>query len=307
VPVFAAQVLPQPGLGHMLTSWAFEPLVLVPIVASGWLYLSGVRRVARRYPRRPWPRGRTIWFVTGLVLMLVALASPIDVYAQDFLWVHMIQHILLTAMVPPALLLGAPVTLALRSSEPGFRRRVLLPVLHSWPVKVLSHPLVAWGLFAAAIVGSHFSPLYEAALENQAVHALEHVLYLGTGLLFWWPVVGLDPGPWRMPHPVRLLYVFMAGPVNTFTALAIYSSGTLLYPHYGQVLRAWGPSPLTDQRWGGALMWIAGDLVLLTAVVAAALAWMRHDQAEAVRIDARLDAEAARRALAGEPVRPERG
>jgi putative copper resistance protein D len=131
------------------------------------------------------------------------------------------------------------------------------------------------------------------------VHDVEHLVYLSTGLLFWWPVVGLDPSPWRMAHPVRLLYVFLAGPVNTFTALAIYSATEVLYPHYTQVPRSWGPSPLTDQHWGGALMWIVGDLMLLTAVVAVALAWMRHDMMEAARIDARLDAEAAREARRG--------
>ena len=94
-----------------------------------------------------------------------------------------------------------------------------------------------------------------------------------------------------MSYPVRLLYVFMAAPVNTFTALAIFSASGILYPHYADVVRSWGPSPLTDQHWGGALMWISGDLVLLVAVTALALAWMRHDQQEAVRIDARLDRE----------------
>ncbi len=206
----------------------------------------------------------------------------------------MIQHLLLLSLVPPLLLLGAPVTLLLRASSAETRRRRILPILRSGPVKVISNPIVAWMLFAAAMVATHFSPLYEQALEHPWVHSLEHVIYLTAGLLFWWPVVGLDPSPWRLSHPVRLLYVFLAGPVNTFTALAIYSAGTVLYPHYAQVPRSWGPSPLTDQHWGGALMWIVGDMMLLVAVILVALDWMRHDAMEAARIDARLDAEAAR-------------
>jgi putative copper resistance protein D len=184
-----------------------------------------------------------------------------------------------------------PVTLALRASASRARRRVVLRIVHSGPVRVLTHPLVAWTLFAGVMVGTHFSPLYEAALEHVWIHDLEHALYLASGLLFWWPMVGLDPSPWRMPHPLRLLYLFVAGPVNTFTALAIYSAKDLLYPFYATVQRSWGPTPLQDQQWAGALMWIVGDLILLISVVFAAAAWMRHDQAEAVRLDRRLDAE----------------
>jgi len=295
----ATQAVPEPGWAHVLTAWTIRPQLLIPVLAAGWLYASGARVVGRRYPRAPWPPGRMAWFLAGLAVLLLALTSPIDVYAEVFLWVHMVQHLLLMSVVPPLLLLGAPVTLVLRAGSPDTRRRAILPILRSWPVKVASHPVVAWSLFAAGVVVTHFSPLYEAALEHPWVHDAEHLVYLSTGLLFWWPVVGVDPSPWRMAHPVRLLYVFLAGPVNTFTALAIYSATGVLYPHYTQVPRSWGPSPLTDQRWGGALMWIVGDLMLLTAVIAVALAWMRHDMAEAARIDARLDAEAAREARRG--------
>jgi putative copper resistance protein D len=297
----AAVAVPEPGWAHILTAWTLQPQLLIPLLAFAWLYAMGVRAVNRRYPRAPWPRGRIAWFVAGLALMGLALMSPIDVYAEVFLWVHMVQHLLLLSLVPPLLLLGAPVTLLLRASSAATRRRRILPILRSGPVKVISNPIVAWMLFAAAMVATHFSPLYEAALEHPWVHSLEHLIYLTTGLLFWWPVVGVDPSPWRLSHPVRLLYVFLAGPVNTFTALAIYSAGTVLYPHYAQVPRSWGPSPLTDQHWGGALMWIVGDLMLLTAVILVSLDWMRHDALEAARIDARLDAEAARQGRLGTP------
>ena len=300
MPFLAAVTVPEPGWSHILTAWTFQPLVLVPLVAAAWLYLSGVRRVDARYPLVHWPVHRTTWFLSGLAVVFLALESPIDIYANVFLWVHMIQHLLLMNIVPICILLAAPITLALRASSPQTRKRRLLPILRSKPVKVLSFPIVAWGLFAAVMVVTHFSPLYEAALENQWIHDFEHLLYLSAGLLFWWPVVGLDPSPWRLSFPVRLLYVFLAGPVNTFTALAIYSANVVLYPHYTEIPRTWGPSPLTDQHWGGAIMWMAGDIMLLTAVVVLALAWMKHDEAEAHRIDARLDAEAARRAALGE-------
>jgi len=302
MPLAAAVAVPEPGWGHVLTAWTFQPLVLLPLAAAAWLYLAGVRRVTQRYPLVRWPVHRTAWFLSGLSVVFLSLESPVDVYANIFFWVHMIQHLLLMNVVPICVLLAAPITLALRASSTETRKRRLLPILRSKPIKVLSYPLVTWSLFAAVMVVTHFTPLYEAALENQGVHDFEHLLYLSAGLLFWWPVVGLDPSPWRISHPLRILYVFLAAPVNTFIALAIYSSGVILYPHYTQIPRSWGPSPLTDQHWGGAIMWLAGDMMLLGAVIVVALGWMKHDEAEAVRIDARLDAEAARRARLGDAV-----
>lgn len=285
--------LSAPSVPHLLSAWSFDPAVVLAVVAAGALYALGVVRVGNRYPGAPWPVARTISFLGGLGAIVLALQSPIDTYAEVFLWIHMIQHILLTFLAAPLLLMGAPITIALRASTPATRRTVLLPVLHSLPVRLLSHPLSAWLLFAAVMVGTHFSPLYESALEHPWIHDGEHLLFLGSGLLFWWPVIGLDPSRWRMPHPLRLLYVFVAGPVNTFTALAIYSANRVLYPHYAAVRRSFGPSPLADQRWGGALMWITGDVILLLAVVLTAAAWMRHEQVATARLDRRLDAERA--------------
>ena len=121
-------------------------------------------------------------------------------------------------------MLGAPITLVLRASTPAVRRRWVLPVLHSRVVRVIGHPLVAWLLFTAVMWGSHLTPLFDAALENEWLHDVEHLLYLAVGLLFWWPVVGLDPSPYRMSYPARFLYLFLQMPQNTFLALTIYSA-----------------------------------------------------------------------------------
>lgn len=294
----AASVLPKPTWAGILRSWTFEPPVMAVVVAAGALYASGVRRVRRRFPGAPWPRARTWWFFLGLAAIVISLESPIDAYSDDFLWVHMIEHILLMSVAAPLLLLGAPVTLALRAASPSVRRRWLNPILHSRAVRAISHPIVAWVLFNGAVVGTHFSPWYEAALVNQTLHDLEHLTYMVTALLFWWVAIARDPHPWHMSPPVRMLFVLVAAPVNTFVALAIYSANHVLYPHYAEVVRHWGPSPLADQHMGGAVMWIVGDLTLLVATVLLAIAWMHHDLAEARRIDERL--ERGRTAL-GEP------
>jgi cytochrome c oxidase assembly factor CtaG len=295
-PILALHAVPGGEPAQILAAWSFQPLVLLPALAAAWLYLAGKREVDRRYPGARWPRARVAWFLSGLATILVALESPIDVYAEVFLWVHMIQHILLSMVAPPLLLLGMPITLALRALPRGGGRRWALGVLHSSVVRAVAYPLVAWLLFVGVLVGVHFSPLYEASLEHPLLHDVEHMLFLVSGLLFWWPVVGLDATPWRMPHPLRMLYLFLAGPVNTFVALAIYSANALLYPFYGRVARTYGMSPLDDQRWGGAVMWVTGDLMLLVSVVLVAAAWARHERLEEARLDARLDRERARSA-----------
>jgi cytochrome c oxidase assembly factor CtaG len=280
-----------PSVSEILTAWHVDAWVVVPVVLGTTAYLAAARRTSRRYPAAAWPAARTAAFLAGGALLVVALQSPVDVYADSFLWVHMVQHLLLTMVVAPLLLLGAPVTLWLRTSGPTGRRRARR-LLQSAGARVLTHPLVAWLLFAAVLVGSHFSPLYQTALEREPVHALEHLLYLGTGLLFWWPAIGLDPSPHRLTAPLRVLYLFAAAPVNTVTALAIYGSKEVLYPHYLLRREVWGPDPLMDQAMAGALMWIVGDLILLVAVGGVLARWMRDERRLGERLDARLSLDA---------------
>jgi cytochrome c oxidase assembly factor CtaG len=249
-----AAPLAPPTVFRVLSAWTLDPSVLVPIFVVAWLYLLAVRKVARRFPRNPWPRSRTGWFAGGVAALLVALASPMDAYAEVLLWDHMVQHVLLVFAAAPMLVASAPVTLTLRALSPSGRpRRAIQRAVHSRPVRILTFPLVAWVLFAATMVATHFSPLYEAALEHGWVHGLEHLLVLGSGLLFWYPVIAVDPTSWRMPYPLRMLYVILAGPVNTFIALAIYSSSSILYPYYASLQRPWGPSPLSDQQFAARI------------------------------------------------------
>jgi putative copper resistance protein D len=167
---------------------------------------------------------------------------------------------------------------------------VLLPVLHSRIVRVLSFPVVAWAVFAGVMWASHFSPLFDAALEDPLVHELEHALYLGAGLLFWWPAVAADPSPWRMTHPVRAMYVFLQMPQNTFLAVALLSAPAPLYEHYVTLARPWGPTPLEDQQAAAGIMWFVGDLLFLLPIMAIVAAWMRHEDRRTAHADRQADA-----------------
>jgi putative copper resistance protein D len=304
-----ALALPAPVLGHgatpppptpwtLLTGWSLEVHVWLPIVLSVVAYHWAVASVARAHPRSPVPRRRVLAWDAGMAVLFVALQSPIATYDTTLFSVHMVQHLLLMMVAAPLLALGAPVTLLLRVVRPEVRRRFVLPILHSRPVRLLSFPVIAWVLFAGVSYVAHFSPLFDAALESEPMHVLEHGLFLGTALLFWWPVIGADPSPWRMPHAARVLYVFLGMPWSSFLALAIFSAPGVLYPHHARLQRDWGPSPLADQQLAGGIMWVGGDGLFLVAVVAMVAAWMRAEEAEGRRVDARLGREGVRKARA---------
>ena len=308
IAAVAAAALPGRALGHggavpeptfpaVLFEWRFEPGVLaaVGIAALGWLVVR--RQVARAHPAHPPSGWRDAAFLGGLATLLVALTSPIEAYEGQLFSVHMTQHILIELVAAPLLLLGAPATLALRAASPSVRR-TLLTILHSRAVAVVSFPLLAWILFAAVNWGWHFSSLYDQALETPWLHDVQHLTFLGAALLFWWPVVGADPARWRLPHPVRLFYLFLAMPQNSFLGIALMSAPPSLYPHYLLNARTWGPTPAVDQSVGGMLMWVGGDVVFLLAMGLVVAAWVRAEDRRTAREDAREDAR-----LSGAPPR----
>jgi putative membrane protein len=282
-----------PDGANLLLGWSFEPLPTIPLLAVALAWLWAVRRVDRAHPANPVPRWRSAAFLGGIVTIAFALMSGIERYDTTLFWVHMIQHILLTLVAAPLIALGAPITLLLRVVSPSTRRGRVLPFLHSRVVRALSFPVVAWVLFAGAMWAAHFSPLFDAALEDPLVHDLEHGLFLGTALLFWWPAVAADPSPWRMSHPVRALYVFLQMPQNTFLSVAILSAQAPLYAHYATLERPWGPTPLADQQAAAGVMWFVGDLLFLTAIVLLVAAWMRHEEGRTAQEDRRADARRA--------------
>lgn len=304
------EALPPPTVGAVLFGWSFDPLVWLPTIGAAVLYLVAVRRVGTAHPASPVPLRHVAAFLGGLAAILVALQSGIERYDTVLFSVHMVQHILLILVAAPLIALGAPITLLLRVARPSVRARLILPVLHSRLVRVLSFPVVAWSVFTAVMWASHFSPLFDRALEDVLVHQAEHVLFMTAGLLFWWPAVGLDPSPWRMSHPVRALYVFLQMPQGTFLSLAILSAPAPLYRHYATLSLPWLPDALADQGVAGGIMWLFGDLMFLGAILLIIAGWIRREERETARADARADAARAtireREALLAERLGEER-
>jgi putative copper resistance protein D len=282
-----------PDASTLLTGWSFDVVTWLPLFLAGLGYLVAVRKVNREHPANPVPRRRVVFWLCGLAALVLALQSPIERYDTTLFSVHMIQHLLLTMVAAPLLALGGPITLLLRVATPDARKGILLPFLHSRPMRLLTHPVVAWIVFTGFMFASHFSPLFDAALESPTIHLFEHGLYLGTAMLFWWPAIGVDPSPWRIRHGGRLLYMALGMPWSSFLGLAIFSANDVLYRHYATLQRTWGMTPLEDQQWAGGIMWAGGDAIFLLAMVLALAAWLRAEDAEGKRLDARLDREAA--------------
>jgi putative membrane protein len=253
-----------------------DPAVWAALFLAGWIYARAFRRL------RGWPPGRTVCFFAGLGAAATALATPLATFAHDYFSVHMVQHLLLTVVAAPLVLLGAPGALLMRTASPAARLRYSA-ITRSLVARTLTHPVVSWSLFAAVMWASHFTGMYDAALGHAAVHIVEHVLYLSAGLLFWWPVVGIDPGAHRLVFPLRVAYLILMMPVQAFLGLAIYSADEVLYSHYQDTAGA-----LADQEAAAVIMWVGGDLLVLGAVVAVVLAWMRHEDRLAAHIDRRL-------------------
>jgi putative copper resistance protein D len=269
-----------------MSEWPAEPMPWVLSILAAAAYALAWRSVNRAHPASPMPTWRLVAWLGGVLSILVALASPLDVLADDLLSAHMIQHLVLVMVAPPLLALGAPVLLALRALPPRLRSQVLLPVLHSRPLRVAGSPLVGWLLFTILMWAVHFTPIYEAALEDERIHVIEHLVLLASGCLFWWPVIAADPMPGRLGHGPRLVYLLTQMPVNAVVGLAIYFAPSVLYVHYTLTAPGRGLAALTDQQVGGLLMWAIGDFVLLCAVGFVVAAWMRADARRVERREA---------------------
>lgn len=280
---------------RLLTEWEPAPLPLLGVAVVGGLYLYGVHRLRARGDS--WSRWRTLFFVgLGLGSVLLATISALAVYDTTLLWVHMVQHMTLGMVTPIFLALGAPVTLALRVL-PRRGRSALQTVLHSRVAAVLTFPVVAGVVFVANPFALYLTGWYEATLRNPLLHDLNHVHFVLVGALWFWPILGLDPMPVRIPYPLRLLAVFATMPFHAFLGITIMGGSTLIAEDWYLGLgRAWGPSPDRDQEIAGGLLWASGDLVALVVLAALFVQWSRASEREALREDRRLDRlEAARR------------
>ena len=274
---------------------AFEPeiLWLAVVAAMLGLYAGGVVRLLRRGDR--WPVSRTAFWMAGCLLLVFVTSGGAGVYGRLHFSTHMLQHMTLMVPVPLLLVLGAPITLAMRAltarSDGSFGpREMLLRLVHARVLAVLGQPLVAAGLFTGSLVVFYYSGLFELAISTHTGHVLMTAHFLLSGYLFVWSLVGLDPGPQRPPYPFRLVLLLMTLGFHAFFGISLMSSETLLAPDWWHALgQTHDAALLEDQQDGGAIAWGAGDIPSLLLGVALLVSWVRSDATETRRKDRQAD------------------
>ena len=274
-------------LQTLLLEWPFDPTVVVGVALCALLYWLGLRYSIRAGLSRHLHWWQVAAFVAGLLVLLSALDSPLDTLADRWLWAHMLQHDLLTLVVPPLLLLGTPAWPLWRSIPLKARRTSLGWVLRQrwlcrlWDVvkRYALAPWPIWLLYVGAYSIWHIPVLYDAALEYQPIHALEHFTFLGTALLLWAQVIPSRPLQPRLSYPMRALYLCAVGMhANLIGSLFVFSVAPF-YPHYALLARPTGTmTALVDQHLAGAAMDVPGTIIFFVAVSVVLWLWLRDDE-----------------------------
>lgn len=244
------------------------PVVLLASVSVA--YVLGVVRVRRQagggHRGRAWPAARSAAFGAGIVVLGAALLSAIDARAEVALSAHMIQHLLITAVAAPLIVAGAPLSLALQATR-GDVRAALAAAVRSRAVRLLTTPVVAFTLFALATLATHLPAFYDAALRSAPLHALEHLIFLSTAVLFWLPVIGANPVHQVRSWAGRTIYLLAAMPAMTLVGVVLVASADVRYGTYAQTASAAGVDALRDQQAAGSLMWVGGAILFSVALL----------------------------------------
>jgi putative membrane protein len=274
-----------PSLPSLLaTHWSLSTSVVAPAAGAALLYGLAARR-------RCWPLRRTASFLAGIAVILVALQSGIDAYDAQLLSDHMVQHLLLLVVAPPLLLGGRPVILALRTLPPVQRRRFAKALDLA---RRVTGPIASLALFAAVILFTHLPSFYDATLRHPALHEMEHALYVLVGVLVWSPLLDGDPVPrHRLGGLGKLVYLIAAMMPMALIGAYLNRHASLVYPAYGPPARTLGISALVDQAQAGAIMWVAGGVVMTAVGLWAAVAAMVAEERRQVAREARADASRA--------------
>jgi putative membrane protein len=258
-------------------AWALEPLVVIPLLLTAWVYARGLCRLWREAGRghgvRKW---EAACFAGGWFALVVALVSPLHPWGNVLFSVHMTQHELLMLIAAPLLVLGKPVVASLKALPPGRVQALLRWTKPRWMQAVwrfITNPLVAWLLHAVVLWTWHAPVLFRAALQSEFVHALQHLSFLLSAVLFWWAI--LHRGHGAMGYGAAVLYLFTTAVHSGLLGALITLAGVVWYPDYLGTTQSWGLTPLEDQQLGGLIMWVPACSVYVVAGLALFAGWLR--------------------------------
>ena len=272
-------------MATFLTRWGFDLFIAVNLMLAALWYHEATRRVAA------WSLRASICWYTGLGLLAVTYLGPVAAWSHTFFWAHMTQHLVVMMAVGPLLVLGSPVTLIYLASSPRTRRRWIVPILRSRAVAVLTNPYLTWLLFAGVLLGTHFTPFYNAALENHDLDFwVEQPLYLIVSFLYYFPLLGGNLQPRRPAPALRMASMALMMVPEALIGAVLYFASQPLYPAFNQV-RPFGLDALADQQLAGALMWALVMTVESGWMMIVAIDWFNEETRRSKREDALIAAE----------------
>ncbi|MEV7785217.1 cytochrome c oxidase assembly protein [Streptomyces sp. NPDC088106] len=283
--------LPPFTLGRGL-AWSADPFFLVACLLGLALYGWGVVRLVRRGDK--WPVGRTVAFVTGVLSIGLMMCTALNDYGMVMFSVHMVQHMMISMVSPILILLGAPITLALRALPPAGRgrkgpRELLLMLLHSHYMRIVTHPVFTIPLFIASLYGLYFTPLFDFLMGSQVGHIAMMVHFLAVGLVFFWPIMGVDPGPHRPGYLMRMLELFAGMPFHAFFGIALMMASTPMVTTFENPPGSLGVDALSDQNAAGGIAWAFSEVPSVLVLIALLFQWYASDQRQAKRQDRAAD------------------
>ncbi|MFD7504357.1 cytochrome c oxidase assembly protein [Streptomyces sp. NPDC059850] len=269
-----------------------DPFFLVGCVLALALYGWGAARLWRRGDS--WPVGRLVAFVAGVLTVAVSMCTALNDYGMVMFSVHMVQHMIISMVSPILLLLGAPVTLALRALPAGGRgrkgpRELLVALLHSRYMRIITHPVFTIPLFIASLYGLYFTPLFDFLMGSKAGHIAMMVHFLAVGLVFFWPIMGVDPGPHRPGYVMRMLELFAGMPFHAFFGIALMMASAPMVGSFEHPPGSLGIDALADQNAAGGIAWAFSEVPSVIVLVALVYQWYKSDQRQARRDDRTAD------------------
>ncbi len=283
-----------PTVARILFDWRFDLIFGTAAILFAAVYVAAVIRLRRRGDG--WPVGRTVAWLCGCAVLLFATSSGLGRYMPAMFSMHMGAHMLLSMLSPVLLVLGAPVTLALRAlptagrAGPPGMREWLLAALHSRASRILTNPFVATALFVGGFYGLYFGGIFDAVAGLHAAHVAMNLHFLLSGYLFYWVVIGIDPTPRPIPSLAKLGMVFGSLPLHAFFGVVLMGSQTVMAEGFYKSLQLyWHTDLLGDQRLGGGIAWSAGEVPLVLVMLALLIQWRRSDNRTATRLDRAAD------------------
>ncbi|WP_416980916.1 cytochrome c oxidase assembly protein [Streptomyces sp. T028] len=272
--------------------WSADPFFLVACLAGLGLYGWGVVRLRRRGDA--WSAWRTVSFAIGVLTIMLVMCTGLNDYGMVMFSVHMVQHMVISMLSPILILLGAPMTLALRAlpTAGGGRkgpRELLLMLLHSRYMRIITHPAFTIPMFIASLYALYFTPLFDFLMGSKVGHIAMMVHFLAVGVTFFWPIIGVDPGPHRPGHLMRMLELFAGMPFHAFFGIALMMASEPMVDTFLNPPASLGIDALSDQSAAGGIAWAFSEIPSVLVLIALLFQWYGSEQRQAKRKDRAAD------------------